>query len=550
MPILVLFLGLFLALTGPVSAQAYDARELQKLYAPDGARSDYFGQWISIDGGTAVIGASGDDDRDTDSGSAYVFTRDGFQAWTQTQKLLAADGTRGDGFGVSVSLGSDTLVVGADRADPHGPNSGSAYVFRRDPAGWWIQEDKLTPADAAPYTYFGSSVAVHGDVILVGAASGAVYVFARDESGRFIQRQELVPSDGVPLDEFGYALALRGNAAIIGAPRSTLSNPGPGAAYVFARDEGGTWTERAKLVDRDGRIGDRFGSSVAIDGDTALVGAYGPDAEGRWYGAAHVFSRSGGTGWTQEATLLPSDGNLDTAFGWSVALARRTALVGAREAADNGVYSGAVYVFAKSSAGVWSERAKLLASDGSEFEYFGTAVAAEPGTALVGALTADGAGPATGAAYHYALPLQIALDVEPEDELNRVNVRSRGVLPVAVLGAPDFDVTRLDVDSLRLGPRGATPAHDLDDAFVYADHLQDVNSDGYLDLILHFSVWGSGIECGGTAAILTGATIDGAALEGADGLSVLGCRLAAERSSHERDVPWPRDSRAVVEIQH
>ena len=527
-----------LAASSAVSAQFYDSREVDKLIASDGARTDYFGQWIAIDGATAVIGASGDDDRGNDSGSAYVFTR-AAGGWHQEQKLLAADGTEGDGFGVAVAVNGGTAIIGAYHDDPWGRFSGSAYVFVRDELGAWVEQGKITPSDGTSFAFFGSSVAVHGDVAMIGSGNGFVYVFARDPSGHWEERQKLRASDALLFDDFGYALVLQGDTAFIGAPRTTEGNPGPGAAYVFTRGTSGAWIERAKLVDPSGHIGDRFGSSLSTDGRSVLIGSYGPDADGQWTGAASVFVRDGDT-WTHEARMLPSDSDLATAFGGSVAVAGSTALVGARESGSRGTFSGAVYVFARTKAGGWIERAKLLASDASEFEYFGSSLAATAGAALIGALLGDGQGPATGAVYHFALPRQITIDVKPDEDRNSVNPRSRGVLPVALLGGPGLDVTRIETGSLRFGPRSASPVHAVIDSFVYTEMLQDVNNDGFMDLLAHFSVWQAGLSCETGAAVLTGTTVDGFAIEGADRLTVSGC-ARFDRGGEEPDLadrPW------------
>ena len=530
-----------------VSAQIYESREVDKLIASDGARTDYFGQWIAIDGATALIGASGADDRGNDSGSAYVFTRAG-GGWRQQQKLLASDGTQGDGFGVAVAVNGGTAIVGAYHDDPSGRFSGSAYVFVRDELGTWAEQGKITPSDGTAFAFFGSSVAVEGDLAMVGSGNGFVYVFARDPNGGWAERQRLRASDALPFDDFGYALTLQGDTAVIGAPRTTEGNPGPGAAYVFTRGASGAWTQRAKLVDPNGHIGDRFGSALSTDGRSVLVGSYGPDADGQWTGAASVFVRDGDDKWTHEARMLPSDSDVATAFGGSVAVAGSTALVGARESGSRGTFSGAVYVFARTKAGGWIERAKLLASDASEFEYFGSSLATTAGSALIGALLGDGQGPATGAVYHFALPRQITIDVKPDDDRNSVNPRSRGLLPVALLGGPGLDVTRIETGSLRFGPRSASPAHAVTDSFAYMELLQDVNNDGYMDLLAHFSIWQAGIACETGAAVLIGTTVDGFAIEGADRLTVSGC-ARFDRGGEEpgpADRPWG----GPVEVRH
>jgi hypothetical protein len=157
--------------------------EQQKLTASDAAASDQFGISVSVSGDTAVVGAHGNDDTGSASGSAYVFTRSG-TVWTQQPKLTASDAAAGDEFGLSVSVSGDTAVVGAWRDDGAGNDAGAAYVFVSS-GGVWGQQKKLTASDAAADNYFGNSVSVSGDTVLVGAQtddgvgvdSGSAYVF-------------------------------------------------------------------------------------------------------------------------------------------------------------------------------------------------------------------------------------------------------------------------------------------------------------------------------------------------------------------------------------
>ena len=158
--------------------------EQAKLTASDGVADDLFGHSVSIDGDTAVIGAFRDDDNGSNSGSAYVYVRsDG--VWSEQAKLTASDGAQDDSFGYSVSIDGDTVVVGA-MDDDNGSGSGSAYVYVRS-NGVWSEQQKLTASDGATGDYFGYSVSIDGDAVIIGAsgdedngnASGSAYVFVR-----------------------------------------------------------------------------------------------------------------------------------------------------------------------------------------------------------------------------------------------------------------------------------------------------------------------------------------------------------------------------------
>ena len=379
-----------------------------KLTAGDGAVGDRFGSSVAIDGDTALVGAYLDDvGANSNQGSAYVFTRSG-STWTQQAKLTAGDGAFGDGFGGSVAIDGDTALVGAIDDDV-GANTdqGSAYVFTRS-GSTWTQEAKLTAGDGAASDYFGYSVALDGDTALVGASvdavganinQGSAYVFTRSGS-MWTQEAKLTAGDGAFGDGFGGSVAVDGDTALVGALYDDLgANSNQGSAYVFTRS-GSTWTQEAKLTAGDGAVGDRFGSSVALDGDTALVGAY-PDAVGgnSYQGSAYVFTRSGNT-WTQQAKLVAADGAASDYFGWSVAVDGDTALVGAvLDAVGANSFQGSVYVFARSGT-TWTQQAELTAGDGETYDLFGTSVALDGDTALVGAY-GDNVGAASdqGSAY-------------------------------------------------------------------------------------------------------------------------------------------------------
>ena len=221
---------------------------------------------------------------------------------TEQVKLTAADAASKDGFGRSVAISGDTVIVGAIGADDSDERIGSAYLFARDQGGAeaWGQVAKLTAADAAE-DRFGWSVAISGDTVIVGAPfddhagerSGSAYLFARDRggAGAWGQVAKLTAADGAAGDEFGWSVALSGDAAIVGAPFDADAGDASGSVYLFARDQGGTesWDQVAKLTAGDAAAGDAFGSSVVLSGDTVIVGATFDDHAGEWSGSASVF---------------------------------------------------------------------------------------------------------------------------------------------------------------------------------------------------------------------------------------------------------------------
>jgi FG-GAP repeat protein len=386
---------------GGVSQQA-------KLTAADGAAFDEFGHSVAVSGDTAVVGVQLDDvGANVNQGSAYVFTRSG-SSWTLQAKLTAADGAVVDFFGSSVAADGDTVVVGAP-GDDVGPNQGqgSAYVFTRSGSSW-SQQAKLTASDGASADELGGAVAVSGDIVVIGAsgddvgvnsAQGSAYAFARSGFS-WSQQAKLTASDGAASDIFGYSVAVSGETAVIGAYLGDIaSNGDQGAAYVFTRS-GSSWSQQAKLTASDGAASEDFGISVAASGDTTVIGAH-RDTVGAntTQGSAYVFIRSGSS-WTEQAKLTAADGAADDSFGYSVAVSGDTAVVGA-VSDDVGVtwQQGSAYVFTRSGSN-WSQQARPTAADGAFDNVFGTSVAVSGDTMVVGAPRYDvGSNMDQGSAY-------------------------------------------------------------------------------------------------------------------------------------------------------
>jgi hypothetical protein len=374
-----------------------------KLIASDGAADDRFGdeRSVSIDGDTAIVGAHRDDDNGADSGSAYVFARDE-TGWNQQAKLTAIDGAAGDWFGESASVDGDTAIVGAFGDDDNGTDSGSAYIFVRN-GTTWSQQAKLTPNDGAANDYFGISVAVHGDIAIIGAYgddgygtySGSAYVFARAGT-TWSQQAKLTPADTEDSGYFGYRVATDGDYAVVGAPLQNTGVYGSGAAYIFVRD-GTTWSQQAKLAAGDAGTYDFFGNSVSISGVDVVVGAPFDDVNGSSSGSVYVFARNGIT-WMQEVKLNASDGAAGDDFGRSAAIDGDLIIVGAWGDGDNGAASGSAYIFTRNGA-AWREQAKFTPSDGAANDQFGWSTAIDGSTAIVGAPRDDDNGEDSGSAW-------------------------------------------------------------------------------------------------------------------------------------------------------
>ncbi len=389
----------------PVTVDPIFSTEQKVVGVKSDATYTWFGHSVALSGDTALIGTPQDDDNGTDSGSAYIFTRSG-NTWSLETKLTASDATTEDQFGYSVALDGDTALVGAYGDDDGSINSGAVYIFTRS-GTTWEQQTKLIASDATANDQFGYSVALDGDAALIGAdvgvdykigGSGSAYIFTRSGT-TWTEQQKLTASDAEAGDQFGRSVALEGDTALIGAwLDDDVNSTESGSAYIFTRS-GTTWTEQQRLTASDAADGDRFGYSVALNGDTALVGAYWDDDDiiGKYTGSAYIFTRSGTT-WTEQQRLTASDAAEYDNFGRSVALKGNMALIGSPY--DDDIYSGSgsAYIFTRSGM-TWREQQKLTASDAAAGDLFGNAVAFDGDTALIGAFSSNDNGTSSGSAY-------------------------------------------------------------------------------------------------------------------------------------------------------
>jgi len=384
-------------------AIAIHAAEL-KITASDAAADDWFGASISINGDYIVVGAKLNDDNGTDSGSVYIFVRNG-NTWIQQQKLTASDAAEGDLFGEAVSIDGGTVIVGNPQDDDGGTNSGSAYIFVRS-GDIWTEQAKLTASDAATEDYFGGAVSISADIAIVGARlddhagevnAGSAYIFVRN-GNIWTEQAKLTANDASMSSWFGGSVSTDGDTAIVGAydynPEFTS-----GAAYIFARS-GDTWIEQQKLTASDAAQDDWFGYSVSISGDTAIVGAEWTDNAGTNSGSAYIFVRSGDT-WFQQQKLIASDAAEYNNFGHSVSINGDVAIVGAPLNSETGTNSGAAYIFVR-SGNTWIEQQKLTASDTAVEDQFGIATSISESFAVVGAWQDDDGGNRSGSAYIYS----------------------------------------------------------------------------------------------------------------------------------------------------
>lgn len=384
-----LTVSVFLVGTGYTPTAFAHWEERAKLLASDGRAGDYFGGAVAISGDTAIIGAPSYGNDDTDAGSAYIFGCVGSN-WIQQAKLSTLDGEPGDWFGKSVSISGDYAIVGAPCHDENGSSSGAAYVFNRVGASWFEQA-KLTASDAASHDWFGQSVSISGDYLIVGAhgdddngdSSGSAYVFMRDGTN-WIQQFKMTAWDGAAGDYFGLSVSISGDYTLVGAPYhdNIWYQPDAGSAYISA----------VKLTASDGGGYDYFGASVSTSGEYAIVGAFCRDGVVSNSGSAYIFDRA--TFWHEQAKLAASDGASGDCFGYSVSINGEWAVVGSPGAGN----SGSAYTFERDGTN-WAEQQKLTASDADPNDLFGHCVCISGDYIIVGAQHDEDKGAKSGSAY-------------------------------------------------------------------------------------------------------------------------------------------------------
>lgn len=312
--------------------------QLFKLHADDPESNERFGNSIDIDNGVVSIGAFQDDDNGLFSGSAYLFDA---ATGLQIMKLLPSDGASEDNFGYSIAINNNIVVIGANRDDDDGANSGSAYIFD---ALTGMQIAKLLPDDGASGDGFGISVAISNNIIGVGAwlddenglDAGVAYLFDATTGDQLFK---LLPTDGAAGDRFGESVAIDGGIIAIGARLDNDNGAASGSAYLF---DAATGLQLMKVLPGDGDSNDQFGNTVSIDGGLLAIGAHQENANGSLSGSGYLFDVDTGA---QLVKLIPMDGRPSDFFCESIAINNGTIIVGATGDDDNGSSSGSGYVF-------------------------------------------------------------------------------------------------------------------------------------------------------------------------------------------------------------
>jgi hypothetical protein len=371
---------------------------VKKITASDGAAGDFFGVSVSISGDTAIVGAEGDDGY---KGAAYIFERNrgGANNWGEVKKLTGSGTTQPAGdqsvsnFGYSVSISGDTAIVGMNAL----VQDSYAWIFERNAGGAnnWGEVKRIRHDELFEFDWFGYSVSISGDTVIVGAwygspvtggsVGGRAYIFERNKGGtnNWGQVKMLLPSDTVQFDGFGVSVSISGDTAIVCDPENK------GSVYIFERNTGGAdnWGEVKKITASDGAVLDNFGYSLSISNDIVVIGAFNDD-NGK--GSAYIYERNRGgmNNWGEVKKLTASDGAANDQFGISVSISVDTVIVGA-SGDDNS--KGSAYIFKRNTGGIdnWGQVKKLTASDGAAGDEFGYSVSISGDTAIVGSVGDD-----------------------------------------------------------------------------------------------------------------------------------------------------------------
>ncbi len=364
--------------------------ETQRLISDDLEAQDYFGNAVAVSGDYAIIGACYDDENGVNSGSAYIFINNA-GSWEQHQKLTASDGQTNDFFALTVTISGDYAFATSLGANSY---AGKVYVFHND-AGIWTQTAILTASDTEAYDLFGLSMNITGDYAIIGAygnedngsQSGSAYIF-HNSAGIWTETSKLIASDGDENDFFGISVGIYNDYAIVGADESA-NNGGAnsGTAYIF-HNNAGNWEQTQKIESSDAIVGDHFGCSVSMSGEYAAIGAGSKSDNGVWSGAAYIFHNNSGN-WEQRAKLTASDASDQKHFGRSIFLSGDTLVVGSEGNISFVPYiEGSAYLF-KSNGGTWEEIAKLQASDIDTQDQFAYVVDYSNNFAFIGSPRTD-----------------------------------------------------------------------------------------------------------------------------------------------------------------
>ena len=403
------------SLPGP-SSWAPPTTELCRLTATDGDANDEFGGRVDIDKNVIVVGANDHDTNgNSNQGKAYIFERNG-ECWLQISELTALGSAADDRFGLSVAISDDVVIVGAPFHNNDGnSDQGKAYIYVKPETGWpptMTQTTTLISNDGNAEDQMGMSVDIWGDVVIVGAPNhdlvdsldhGKVYVFQKPTTGWpsiMTQSAILLPTDGASEEYFGSSISIFEDQVAVGAYKNTNGNYRQGIAYIFEKPTSGwssTIYQSASLISSDGEAEDFFGARLSISADVVAVASQKKKVNGNVdQGQVYLFAKpvAGWSGTISEISkLIASDGTADDIFGTSVSISDHVIVVGAPwHDSQSNDRQGKTYIYEKPTQGwpsIMFETLILRASDGEAVDQFGINVAIDENVIVVGAFAHD-----------------------------------------------------------------------------------------------------------------------------------------------------------------
>ena len=397
----------FIVMLVSLSVVQAQVLETQRLISDDIAAEDYFGNAVAVSGDYAIIGACYDDENGENSGSAYIFYNNS-GTWEQYQKITASDGQTNDFFAITVTI-SDNYAFATSLLGSSNSYAGKVYVFFND-EGIWTETAILTASDGEDYDFFGTSMSISDDYAIIsaygnddsGSESGSAYIFHNNE-GTWTETTKLTASNGNENDRFGISVGISDDYAIIGADGSANnSGANSGTAYIFYNNLE-NWEQTQQIESLDAVLGDHFGGSVSISGEYAAIGAEYKSDDGTWSGAAYVFHDNSGI-WEQNIKLTASDAGSQKHFGSSISIIGDTLIVGSEGNISFTPYiAGSAYLF-KNILDNWQETTILLASDIGSQDQFGYVVDFSDDFVFIGSPRTDTNYEDAGAVYVYYFP--------------------------------------------------------------------------------------------------------------------------------------------------
>jgi len=369
--------------------------EVKKLTASDASSSDFFGQSVAIEDSIIIIGSPQDDDNGTNSGSAYIYSKNlgGQDNWGELKKLSASNASSGDKFGYSIVFNNSQIIIGSIFEDEFKSNSGAAYIYYKDFGGIdnWGELKKLKASDPDSGALFGNSLDIQDTLLVIGAFEhdnrGAAYIFSKNLGGidNWGELKKLDEANGRAFDKFGYSVQIENEYIAIGDINDIGASNYEGVGFLYSKDLGGpnNWGLFSKILSPDGENNDRFGRSISMIGEDLFIGVPGDNFQGNDSGSVHLYNNTGGL-WQSIKILYPKPSAKGDLFGHSVAIDNQIAIISAIGDNDAGAHGGSAYIYQQNQSS--TTLIKKLAPDDVHFpDAFGDDVAINNSVAIVSA---------------------------------------------------------------------------------------------------------------------------------------------------------------------